>query len=617
MDELGLDIKGRDRHARIFALGDRHSPQAFTPALVQLADDPRLPVSLAPLKAVWDATSFPQTLTLKGRAMLSPPFDEQGPNWSTQSGRTLPPTLAEAAVDGQGSLGPLLTLSYGRLQADSRLSEIDPKIVVLIDAPQIAEDPTKLVAAIHMIRITWPSALLWAPGLGGADTLALLTWMGVDLVDLARLRIEASSGRVLDVSGSRAQAIGESVDPFVCSRAALAGEIHAVRAAILEGRMRTLVESRCSISSSMVEVLRAHDQLVSAHPNLPVDRVSRQSRQCIFSGSESVNDPLVIDWHKRIAKYRPLASQSQAMVLLPCSQVKPYSRSPSHRRFRNALRHRSIGEIMVTSPLGLVPRELEDLWPAAHYDVPVSGRWGGDEVGIIVDALKSRLAHDPPLIIIDHSGTPNLSHLLGVSRSFVEGEDVNAFSEKIRSKVQDGELVWIDTRQDASAGSRESMDRLLLASDATYVALDLVDPAGPQFVLDSLRSISRFQLGSDDWLREAFVVGRPPKWRISTKECVVAEWHPSAGRFAFRADGLLHLERHKALAVVDLKDGVKPRGDLFSAMISSAPDNVRSGDEVLLTQNSTLFGSARLSLSAWELGKVPGSQGRISRRIRR
>ena len=35
---------------------------------------------------------------------------------------------------------------------------------------------------------------------------------------------------------------------------------------------------------------------------------------------------------------------------------------------------------MVTSPLGLVPRDLEEVWPAGHYDIPVTGDWTQDEV---------------------------------------------------------------------------------------------------------------------------------------------------------------------------------------------------------------------------------------------
>ena len=29
--------------------------------------------------------------------------------------------------------------------------------------------------------------------------------------------------------------------------------------------------------------------------------------------------------------------------------------------------------------LGLVPRDLEEVWPAGHYDIPVTGDWTLDE----------------------------------------------------------------------------------------------------------------------------------------------------------------------------------------------------------------------------------------------
>ena len=40
-----------------------------------------------------------------------------------------------------------------------------------------------------------------------------------------------------------------------------------------------------------------------------------------------------------------------------------------------------VHQVMVTSPLGLVP-ELEDIW-LGHYDIPVTGDWDADEIDII------------------------------------------------------------------------------------------------------------------------------------------------------------------------------------------------------------------------------------------
>ena len=35
----------------------------------------------------------------------------------------------------------------------------------------------------------------------------------------------------------------------------------------------------------------------------------------------------------------------------------------------------SLHELIVTSPVGLVPRELENSYPASSYDIPVIGIW--------------------------------------------------------------------------------------------------------------------------------------------------------------------------------------------------------------------------------------------------
>ncbi len=69
---------------------------------------------------------------------------------------------------------------------------------------------------------------------------------------------------------------------------------------------------------------------------------------------------------------------SSTIVLLPCSAKKPYSLSQSHRLFKTAIpKNADITELVLTSPLGVVPRELEDY---VNYDIPVTGHWSHEEV---------------------------------------------------------------------------------------------------------------------------------------------------------------------------------------------------------------------------------------------
>jgi archaeosine synthase len=66
------------------------------------------------------------------------------------------------------------------------------------------------------------------------------------------------------------------------------------------------------------------------------------------------------------------------VVLLPCSMKKPYSNSKSHQKFRKLTR--SFQELIVTSPFGICPRELENTFPIQSYDVSTTGSWSANEV---------------------------------------------------------------------------------------------------------------------------------------------------------------------------------------------------------------------------------------------
>ena len=87
---------------------------------------------------------------------------------------------------------------------------------------------------------------------------------------------------------------------------------------------------------------------------------------------------------------------------------------------------------MVTSPLGLVPRDLEETWPASHYDIPVTGEWSLDEVERTSHMLKCLLEKNNYHTVINHS-----------SMSF----DLPG-------------IKYIETRVGKSATSREALDNL-------------------------------------------------------------------------------------------------------------------------------------------------------------
>ncbi|MBU7018777.1 MAG: DUF5591 domain-containing protein [Theionarchaea archaeon] len=99
-------------------------------------------------------------------------------------------------------------------------------------------------------------------------------------------------------------------------------------------------------------------------------------RREFYISNDSLYRPEVGQFRKKIReRYNP---PSRIFVLLPCSAKKPYSQSQSHRLFKTAIpRNAHITELILTSPLGVVPRELEDY---VNYDIPVTGHWSYEEI---------------------------------------------------------------------------------------------------------------------------------------------------------------------------------------------------------------------------------------------
>ena len=97
--------------------------------------------------------------------------------------------------------------------------------------------------------------------------------------------------------------------------------------------------------------------------------------QVICSSEESLYRPEAVRWRERMEMMKPLGD---TVVLLPCSMKKPYSNSKSHQKFRKLTR--SFQELIVTSPFGICPRELENTFPIQSYDVSTTGSWSSDEI---------------------------------------------------------------------------------------------------------------------------------------------------------------------------------------------------------------------------------------------
>ena len=116
-----------------------------------------------------------------------------------------------------------------------------------------------------------------------------------------------------------------------------------------------------------------------------------RSSQMLACSAESQNRVEVRRFAERV-KTR-FKSEGDILLIIPCSARKPYSQSKSHMAITRALgKYRSfVRELILTSPMGVVPRELELVYPAAHYDVAVTGIWDLEERQWVSNCLKEYL----------------------------------------------------------------------------------------------------------------------------------------------------------------------------------------------------------------------------------
>ena len=589
---LARSVVARHRFGRLFSLGDRNSPNAWSPGLVLSPDDEKLPYSIAPFEFSRDSTNLPAKLTIKTRTNLTLPFDSLD-TWMATEGLVLPPSLVESNSGEFATGKEILPVSWQSLHHDLSLNDesLVPSIIIITDAPQLANQKGLLSEAIYTIRTRFPSSLIWTPGIAGPDNCAILTWMGVDLFDLARSRHANSLGVILTENGPRE--IEESIDEDSSMSSQIKywkDSLAATRSAIRSGTLRELVEKQAISSPRSVERLRIYDSKMSEldGSDSGLSRVKGQFHELRCHSYSSRDDPLIQDWRKRVAsEHTPPIHQSKVLLLLPCSATKPYRLSSSHKRFSRSITSNAIHEVMVTAPLGLVPRELEDIWPAGNYDIPVTGDWDSDELIVIRTMLSEYISRNNYLRVINHSGI-----------------EIDSKSVEI-----------IDTRRGLTAGSPEALDNLKQIVEKSIEDFNLLEIKESKHRLGKLSALSRFQHGTDQWLQGTGIQGRPPIFTIRKEGTQLALWNPRLGRFSFTKACLPLLAESGKFPEAHLVSGFSWRGDLFSSNVTEFKGCIRIGDEVLVYQDGNLVGSARAEAAGWEWPDGPSRLARAQHRL--
>ena len=295
----------------------------------------------------------------------------------------------------------------------------------------------------------------------------------------------------------------------------------------------------------------------------------------LISG-ESLRRPEVLRWHDRIVKRYTPPSGVAVTILLPCSAKKPYSKSRSHQKFIKHIKRGAKGklglvhEVILTSPLGIVPRELERVYPAAHYDVPVTGHWSFEEKEIVIRLLKDYIAKSDSKII---------AHVDGAYREICDSLDILLTKEDILSE--------------------ESLNDL---ESQVKKALEDSKPQQTSRQIEGLKKICDFQFGrgSNRYLISENVTKKA--YQIFSDDEQIASINPRTGYLALSLKGgdlLSGFGRY----IVSIS--FKPEGNnIFAIGVTDADPKIRPGDEVIVKYDDLVVGVGRAVLSGDEMVKA-------------
>ena len=503
------------------------------------------------------------------------------------------PVLApEVGGEGPGvyPVGPGAILLHPPFASDALRAarESRPELIVLGNARALWADGLPFVRALREVRDAFGTApLLWTPRLARPHRIPLLAYLGVDLVDTTEVLLASAEGLYLDpVLGARTP-----VPPLaerLCACPACASEpmgpleVHAVqacrrameetRAAARSGRLRELVEARLVSEPAVSEMLRYSDRELRG--------AFEERTPVAFSGKRNY---VLLESHRRpemarfrdrfLERYRPPPSKT-VLLLVPCSMTKPYRRSRSHRRFAGVLEGLPALErvhwVSVSSPIGLVPRELEDMPPARHYDIPVTGEWEESERRYVLEGL----AH---------------LRLSGTYRSVVVHLDPQEYSFLRPDLPPSDAVLW--TLKDDRTTTNEALGALRAAVEQA-LAEESPPPGGPLAVVrEELEAVARVQFG-DVPARRLFappvrLSGRPWFERVTDGKTDLATWREERGLFHLTIAGARRLFPDPPLSV-EVDPGVPLEGDLFVPGVRRADERIRIGDAVVLLREGRL-----------------------------
>ncbi len=286
----------------------------------------------------------------------------------------------------------------------------------------------------------------------------------------------------------------------------------------------------------------------------------------ICSSEESLYRPEVYRWRERMKLMKPMG---EVVVVLPCSMKKPYSNSKSHQKFRRATK--GYQEVIVTSPFGICPREMENTFPINSYDVAVSGDWSFEEKKFSGKLLKEYIGDKK--IIANVSG---------------------GYEEVCREYLDD--VVY--TAKENRPTSNDSIYNL------RNELKKYKKVKGRDRLLNELRSIAIYQFGinGEEFIQDNTISKGLYHRRIFNDSKQIALLNKDTGFYSLRLPGG-EILKNLGINIIEIDFELKTN-TLFAPGIQKADRNIIPNDEVVIIRNDEVVGVGKAVLSGKEMEEL-------------
>lgn len=428
--------------------------------------------------------------------------------------------------------------------------------------------------------------MIYLPCVGDPTSIALLTYMGVDFFDSFSAIMAARNDTFLFPTGFYKKNQLPEI-PCCCptcvttndvssmgyeeivqhNYSMLFSEMKLVRNAITIGSLRELVETRVRTKPHLAALLHILDL---NHYQFLEERTPVVRKQpLIATTKDSLVRPEIRRFQDRVIERFEKPASAKILLLLPCSAKKPYSFSKSHKLFRECFLNQAnpfvVHEIILTSPLGLVPRELELTYPASIYDIAVTGHWDEDEKKMMRTLLQGYLQKN--------TYDATILHITPVMQTFVS------------DLLKNPQVTCKD-----SPTSAESLSALSNALQELTQRYDRVKPQRRAY--ENIMSLACYQFGpalAKLLMKDCTISGKYPYQKIMDQNIQLGMLTEERGLLSLTMDGANRLGETEHYWV-EISDDFTLKGSVFAPGIKDADDSIRIGEEVLVKKKNRLCG---------------------------